>query len=355
MKFALHGATSGSNYGDCLLAKLIYEHLTEHFPDDQFVFAEIPVLRMSDFFRTNIGYGKKEKLFNYTKCDALIYFSGGYWGEFKTSWLRAVKRYFRYFLPGSYFALIKKPIAVIGVGGGPICQALLRNRMKAILNHSSVITVRDQETYDYFKSWGVKKEIHITSDMAMVLPSVQKTDAKLIFLHIDESEEFRRFALNVVCPVLNDFLSRHADYKVIVGHDQAVRESVENDVCQRLDLSKIIRYDYSSVEGLNQTLDQAEIVLTPKLHVGIVAVAKGTAVISFPLHAEKVERFYKQLGEQERCIPAAKMTREQLADLMEHSSRHSASCDRLKALAENNFALLDRFVFQTKNQAGRDA
>lgn len=344
MKYVIHGATNGTNYGDCLLASLFYKHLTEKYPNDQFVFAEIPKYGIGKFFRDNIGYTQKEHYFNYKQCDGLIYFSGGYWGEYKSSFLRSLKRYYRYFLPGMWFVAHKRPIAVIGVGGGPINSSLLRKRMTKILNHSSVICVRDIETEKYFKEWGVTKDIITTTDTAMLMPFVASTGNKQIFVHIEESEEYYMFLKNIVCPAINRYLEKHKEYKIVVGHDQIANDRALKFAYDNFNTKRKEIYSYSDMLGFERIIAESSLILTPKLHAGIIAVAMGRAVIACPLHTEKIRRFYKQISSVDRCIPVTKLTENSLNDLLNKYCDSIIDCSKKKELAKMNFKLLDEFI-----------
>jgi hypothetical protein len=57
--------------------------------------------------------------------------------------------------------------------------------------------------------------------------------------------------------------------------------------------------DPDQVLGVIKALD---LVITTKLHVGIVACALGTSVLAFPAH-QKTRRFYEQIGAADRCLP----------------------------------------------------
>ncbi|KUP05273.1 hypothetical protein Q73_13480 [Bacillus coahuilensis m2-6] len=121
--------------------------------------------------------------------DMLVYISGGYFGERDASLKENLIRFLRYVLIGGVFILRKKPIAIIGVGGGPLKNPILRKSFCKLINSASLVTVRDDETANYFKSYGVKNEMLVTSDTAQIikqntlplLDEVVQRDVKRIF------------------------------------------------------------------------------------------------------------------------------------------------------------------------------
>jgi polysaccharide pyruvyl transferase WcaK-like protein len=132
---------------------------------------------------------------------------------------------------GIVFALRRRPILILGVGGGPISNKVLRKVICFIMNHAKVITVRDEETAKYFKSYGVKKELIITSDTAQIiknipLPALDKRideeiqetfkDKKIIFFHAHPNEEIDRLLSKKIVPALNEFLREHKEYGILI-------------------------------------------------------------------------------------------------------------------------------------------
>jgi polysaccharide pyruvyl transferase WcaK-like protein len=77
--------------------------------------------------------------------------------------------------------------------------------------------------------------------------------------------------------------------------------------------SRAVTVPYTDIWSLTAQLGAADLVVTTKLHVGIVAAALGTSVLSFPFHA-KVPRLYRQLESPDRCVPLDLVTPERVAE-----------------------------------------
>jgi polysaccharide pyruvyl transferase WcaK-like protein len=90
---------------------------------------------------------------------------------------------------------------------------------------------------------------------------------------------------------------------------------------------RAVTLPYTDIWSLTAQLGAADLVVTTKLHVGIVAAALGTPVLSFPFHA-KVPRLYRQLESPERCVPLDLVTPERVEE-------------RLASVAESGYARLE--------------
>ena len=64
---------------------------------------------------------------------------------------------------------------------------------------------------------------------------------------------------------------------------------------------------YPGVDVLREKLASYELVITCKLHVGIVTIAQGGKVVSVAQQS-KTPRLYRQLGLEEFCVPLAQLS-----------------------------------------------
>jgi polysaccharide pyruvyl transferase WcaK-like protein len=58
---------------------------------------------------------------------------------------------------------------------------------------------------------------------------------------------------------------------------------------------------------LCKVIDNVDLIVTTKLHVGVVGARLGKSVISFSVHTEKIRRLYEEIGELERTYPLEKL------------------------------------------------
>ena len=318
MKVVIHGATNLSNFGDMLFAKLFYDRcLKNGFVTDFYSGARYGI---GDFCRQETGYKRKCNLIGLLKSDAMIMMSGGYLGEDKNTFHNTIKRYFRFLFPARVFLLTGKPLYILGVGGGPLFSKFLQKATVRILNKANILLVRDEETRDYFVSYGCKNKITVTTDTALNildsdLPKLECSDEikevlrnnKIVLLHLVYGERNDGIILKKIIPALNRFLEEHPEYHVIASTDGDPDKDVrETKSYKNLPESRVHAYQYTNSMQMCSMINRADFVITMKLHVGILASSFGKSVISFPLHREKVGRFYKQIGEENRSINIAK-------------------------------------------------
>ena len=331
MNVLIHGAAYTSNFGDILFAHLFYDKCRE-LNNCEVDFLQFPRYGICDFCRKELHYEHHISVFSSLKSDVLILMSGGYFGENKGSFINSIRRYLAYFFPTRIFQFFGKPVYVLGVGGGPLSTPFLRKSAVRLLNKAKVITVRDKETKDYFVKYGVKNHIEITSDTAQVIRSEMIPDYvneqelvravgnhKLLFFHIIISgSNDEKYATSVV-PGIIKFLNAHPEYQLVVGTDEIRSiDSIINSKCYQK-LSDKVRYihEYRDCWQMVALLKRMDFVVTPKLHVGIVSATLGKSVISFPIHLEKTQRYYRQIGEAERSVHIDSVTTDIAYSLLE--------------------------------------
>lgn len=351
MKIVIHGATNLSNFGDILFAHLFYDYLTS-FKGIQVDFLDFPRYGIGSFCRKELNYYRKLRLKGILEADVYVMMSGGYLGDDMTSFKENIKRYIRYLLPAIIFQILNKPVYVMGVGGGPLSSKLLRKTTVKILNKAAVINVRDEETKKYFLEYGVKNNILVTADTALTITSSMvpplniKTDVryvldnyKVLFLHLVAVESADKTMADTIIPAVNRFMIEHQEYGIILCLDGLSQgKAIENyESYKRLNCNNKVVYNYSDVWQLCSLLSKVDFVITMKLHVGIVSSALSKSVISFPLHLEKVERFYRQIGEKDRSIHIRDLTEDIAYNMIcKYFDKPIIISDELRSKAKTN-------------------
>jgi len=316
-KIEIHGAINTPNFGDVLFARMFYE-ACKSIPNAEVDFLQIPRFGVGKYVREETGYDRKRGKLEYLKANALILMSGGYLGLDNTSIYYVLHLYFRFIFPALLFQMLRKPVYIIGVGGGPIDSKWLRRKIKRLVNHAQKVIVRDEETRDYFIAYGVKNSIELSTDTALSYDkeSIQKIEdedfqnlfcnKKVLLLHTERPSN-QEIAKKII-PSINIFLEKHKEYGVVFGYDYPINESLEETVCfKELCCETKYAYKYKNTDQMIALLNASDCIITTKLHVGIMGALCGKSVISFPTHREKTQRFYKQIGYPERCIHFTKI------------------------------------------------
>ena len=354
MKIMLHGATNGSNFGDFIFADFFYKYL-EHNNLDVY-FYDGPLYGIGNYFKKNIPYCKKKSFFNVFECDLLVYLPGGYFGDSNSRLIDSLKRIIRYLSVGYIFMLRRKPICIIGVGGGPINNIILRFFLKKIINYSALVMFRDVETITYFRNIGCSNDLKLSTDAAQMIryynfikyhdvDRIIYNYKKIIFLHVFDDDNDNQ-KLKVVISKINRFMIEHQEYKIIIGCDWKNRTKIENlQIFNAIKSVNKAAYNYTSAFELAYLLSKTSLIITPKLHVGIIGSSFSKSVIAIPIHPQKVHRYYDQINEIDRVCKLNDLTPEKMEYLLnKYHNKPILLSDKQIELARSNYTFLIEFI-----------
>ena len=345
-KILLNGATRSTNFGDFLFAYIFQKEVSEIVGKENVYWYESP-FALSTFFREHLNYTSHFKL---KEIDSLVCISGGYFCGNDKNIKDYIYRYFSYWHICLKCILRKKPIAIIGLDVSEPKSSIMKQIEKKILKYASIITVRNKESIDQLHKYGIDSAeqtadtAHIISDyldlsrrISINLPK----EKKILFLHISSVQQTM-----IYLPAINDFLFDHGEYSVLIGTDQ-FHDNYEylNEIKNNLKCQSVEIYRYDNPLDLCYVLKEVDFVVTPKLHVGIVASTFGKSVVSFPGHAEKIQRYYKQLSESDRCIPIVDYNQKKYSYILEkYHSTPIVLNDSVITAARKNISYLKDFV-----------
>ena len=352
-KILIHGSINTANFGDVLFAELFYNYIKNN-NIGQPHFLSTPHLGISDYVRDYISYHEKFRLKDLKEASLIVFMSGGYLGDAKKTFRGSLTRWAKYAFVYYYARLLRIPMAVCGVGGGPLYHWFNRRSFSSLLKYARYATVRDEQTRDYFEKLGVHNKILTTTDSALVITgksyhslnsNVKEElhgaigNKKKIFVHVPHVirviDAYRKYLI----PGMNQFIEKHPDFGVVFITDE--QHGVPLDLVKLVETDSKYVYHYTTPDQLCAFLDYADLVITAKLHVGIVSSALGKSVLSFPLHVHKTWRFYSQIGETERTIPLEKMTIEVVVSQIEKFySTPIVISKELRNRAKQNFTII---------------
>lgn len=360
MRILLHGATNGSNFGDFIFADFFYKYLDRNNLDVYFY--DGPLYGIGDYFKNNIPYNKKKRFSNVFKCDLLVYLPGGYFGDTTSKLLDSLKRIIRYLSVGCIFMLRKKPICIIGVGGGPVNNIVLKFFLKKIINYSAFVLFRDVETINYFRNIGCSNNLKLSTDAAQMIryynfikyADVDHTlndEKKIIFLHVFDDDKANQ-KLMIVINEINQFIIEHSDYMIIIGCDWKNRTKIENlRIFNDIKSKNKAAYNYTSPFELAYLLSKVSLIITPKLHVGIIGSSFSKSVIAIPIHPQKVHRYYNQINEVDRVCKLNDLTPEKMEYLLNtYYNKPIILSDKQLELAKSNYIFLMQFIRKMKGK-----
>lgn len=356
MTILIHGALQNSNFGDVLFGKLFYDYVYANKLGDV-VFAEFPNVGIGDFARKELNYTKRVSFKQFFSTDVLIYMSGGYLGSNHKSFKKTIVILFRFLSIGIVMKLMRKPMVFCGVGGGPMFGNMNRKIATSLLNYASYVTVRNEKTKDYYVNYGVKNLIEVTTDTTLLIRPenlssfgieeyVHKAEIqsrKKILLHIPSNPDAVKLIQDNIIPALKKFVTDNPEYAIVVGADELYSRARE--VYDDIDIHCKELYEYRRITEHIALLNSVDVVITPKLHVGVVSAALNKSVISFPFHLDKVERFYRQIGERDRVVPLSELSEEIVAcQIKKYIDRPIHISEDLRSKALENLKIIDKVV-----------
>ena len=356
MKILLHGAISGTNFGDCLFAGMFYDNLIKQFGKENIYFFDIPPFGIGNHVKEGLQYRRKLMLSDYRNIDALVYISGGYFGDGNKSIKASIIRYFRYLLLGLFAINRKINIYVIGLEVGPIHHKFVRNAVKKILTKSKMVIVRNEDSLKYTEKLSVQNVI-CSADTAISISEgdycgkesdstielLKQINKKIIFLHMLPFDTVDISFIGKIIRPLIEFIKKHEDYCVVYGTDGGKKENSFEPLVSCFKDNNIVLYKhkYTNWYDMCYFLSKVNIIVTRKLHVGIIGARFGKSVISTPMHLYKTMRFYKQIGEAGRCVQYDKLTNETLYTLLdEYAEKNITIPESVIAQANQNIELL---------------
>lgn len=357
MKVLLNGATSGTNFGDFLFAKIFQEKVSQMVGEDN-VYWYKSRYALSDFFAQRLNYHRNYSL---KDIDALVYISGGYFHGDDHCLKDYIIRYLRYFHVGVRCFFYKIPYAIIAVEVGRTKSIALRFIEKRILRKARILVVRNEESKTFAVKMGCENVV-CTADTVFAMERSLFIDVPIpieiatcrrpkFFFHINPTIIGNKEIVQKIVPVINEFCARHSEYALIVGADQYAKN--QNDVFEfirsHLNVPVIFFNEYNNPLELCKLLDQCDLIVTHKLHVGIVGAYLGKSVVSFSGHTSKIERLYNQLNMLKRTTPLSTLTWEKGVAIMEQNYNHPIQVSQeIIQSAQLNMEYLEAFINQLK-------
>jgi polysaccharide pyruvyl transferase WcaK-like protein len=329
----LHGATNfeSSNYGDYIYGEMVYEYLKEKK-------LNVCFYQPSSYFERNLKEYSKNRSINKTEADLIIYIPGGYFGEGHEARFRDNLVQFIRFMPLGIWASYKKiPLVVLGIGAGPNNCSLMNFGIRRICNHSQFVTVRDKESYEALKKLCPKANIIesgdliITRDLNVSSGSSQlqrieqiKKNKKVLLVHYNHSKD----ALLKFASCVNKFTAKNPEYIVVVASDSILK--YEEEYFKEFEHESGIKCEhflYENPSEMTMLLKTVDVVLSCKLHVGVIACSFGKSVIAVACHPEKTARFYSQIGESGRCVSLFDVDSDEICELLEKYHENGIQID----------------------------
>lgn len=352
-KIYLHGSFMNDNFGDYLLFKVVSDWIYE-------------VDKKNTILSYNVS-SKYDNLVNFQRCsaksainesDIIVLCGGGYLGEPNNNKLRWTINFIKNH--GTQFLRIvrsKKPYIIIGVGAGPQTSYICKCITKKLCNGAEVVSVRDVESKEFLKKIGVKKNVEVVPDIVMStttnylkMDDLKKNsdnqvleDIKTVLIHLTSRVSVKN---NFLVNDIKRYAEENENIKFIISSDQG-REVLKerNRFWAKLLSGKDVEiYDYRDPSELLTVINKSDIIITDKLHVGIVATRLYKKVISIAGHS-KTKRFYKQIGRSQFTKDNKDIKSGEIYSLIKNcDSMNNEQVDNINRLALENKIILQKFI-----------
>lgn len=278
-KTLLYGSHNHVNFGDELLAHCFVE-LTN---------VPVNIILKKDTFTTE---NPKIKIFRNRKkalegVKHLVLGGGGYLGSPTEKISKWDLNFFFRIVEIFRLRQSVESACVYGAGSGPL-SSISRLLLKITLRRFNVVAVRDEES-QLFLQGVIGYDINVVRDLASF------TEVYSNF-KLDRIISDRYIILHDIPRHLCDkiIVECKRKYKVILLSDS---ESVDSwlDSMQDFESEHVIAEKYVSMLRTLALVKHSSLVLTRKLHVGIVSTTFGVPTLSMPKHI-KTYRYYKSIG-----------------------------------------------------------
>lgn len=301
MTIAVHGSYFGYNFGDTLLCQIFCEMVKEARPEEEIV------LPRANRLNTQLIGADKRGLVEFMRARALIFTGGGYFGEpSEASIAWSARAAARHLVVAELARKRNMPVALFGVGVGPISNDILRERIRRLFDSAHTVVVRDVESQDYLHKIGVSRSIAIHRDAAIGYDDAKHSregGPRRVLVHGNAQPSDREYS--VLREAIN-WLASHPDVEVVLASDGLPRRKAILWPDRLQSEFPHLNMPYVPYSGnpadLLKLIDGVDFVLTTKLHVGIVSLSKGKYVVSVPTH-HKTKRLYRQIDLAEHCLP----------------------------------------------------
>ncbi len=359
MRILINGATAGTNFGDYLFAEMYQRCIAERIGFENLAWYDSRY-SYSDFFKKHL---KNTNRFRLRDINALICMPGGYFCGQGTKLKNYVIVYLMYFRIGLKCLRKKIPYAIFGMEVGHSKNKIIEKIQKKLLVNAEFVCVRNNESYAVAKEYGVEN-LYCSADNVFAMSTeifkdkeipkeIQEHNRKKIFLHINPRPGSNNQIKEKIIPIINKFTEEHSEYDVLISADQYCPENKEelDSIAKLIKSQKVLQYHYNDPLALCKVIDCCDVVVTTKLHVGIVGAKFGKSVISFSGHTEKIKRLYAQLGESGRTTPLETLTMEKGLEIMNNfHNKPIVVPNEIIEKANLNFELLNKFLNKIKNE-----
>ncbi|KYP20849.1 polysaccharide pyruvyl transferase family protein [Streptococcus parauberis] len=360
MKCYVHGSFMNDNFGDFLLYDIIVDYLVKNYPEID-VFSS----NVSPTYDSLQQVVRKEKNIVAREATIAILGGGGYFGQPGRAILDQQWNYKFLRNHGNVLLELVKleiPYIIIGAGVGPISWSKGRKVAKEIFENANYVVVRDKESFDYCKNvLKVEREINVLPDLVMGC-NIEKyidhsLDIKLpsnktnIAIHLTTKNKKNGKGIDLV---LNDIKKyylankKNTHFNIICDQKSEKQVTRANEIANLFDQDDVTVFQYGGPYHLTTALSKMDLIITDKLHVGIVGTKLGKHVISVSSHV-KIGRFYNQMNREKYSVRLKDIEKNHIFTLLEKYPWELNNINPMEEKAHGYYKIIDDFILTSKD------
>ena len=205
------------------------------------------------------------------------------------------------------------------------------------MSADAVLSFRLDELMDLFK---------LKRDINSIIPQADLIKENIIGLRIQAPGNKVENISEVIFNTLKEFQKSGRVFRIVLLGD-SLRMNFSSQIYKyQLQCLNPIQFCYSSPIQLLDVIEKCDLIITTKLHVGIVASISSKHLISIANHP-KIERFYNQLNRLDLYTPSSEFNHKWLVDKLESFFNGNLSPviipENLRKLSNINYLELKNF------------
>lgn len=323
MKVLLHGFLYHQNFGDVAYAKMLYKKCLEKNYECAFLTSMLENYRMNSKIIEELGNPLTASICDMDEYDCLVICGGGIFFQSTDDGFR---RFLRFAFPVLYFLKQNKPVYLMCCDFNNIQSKWLEPYLEYIGNNATACNCRTAESYNYLKSLGCKN-ISLVNDIILDVEKPDIEEKNQVLVHVSHPNIIDKIT-NIVIPAIKDTLP---DYNIVFVNDELFR-------IEHSELSKYGKcYSYKSVDDILKLITESKIILTTKMHVGVVGAGFDKSVLCYS-KTIKARNFYSDINELNRWDLLENIT---YSDLVEKLRTYKDTPIRLNHQKSNVLDVLD--------------
>lgn len=374
-RFYVHGYYGNENLGDEAILTVLVENLKRIWPD-----CEISIVSADDKSPQRVGVQRVLNKSESIRSSDVVIIGGG--GMFDDAGPRGWRDQAPMFKEILYAKWLRKKVVFFAVGVGPYRSIIGKTVLALEGRLANLITVRDQESFDFLCRYRVpKKKIHLTGDLAFLLRDATPEEIEPSVLEaLSQIEAFPQPRIGVNLFSLSTLVSKKPEVdrerrEILAGALDGVMDKLGGstifvsaqgmkDGKDFLEADKTIALMKNKDQCLNvpyfenppifkEVVKKLDCLIGMKLHSLMFGFMAGVPILGLSYHP-KVSSFMKMIGASNFCISIQGLSSEVLTTLIqkavsgEGQSKESQreQWEKIREGAQLNFEMLKELVLR---------